>query len=111
MLVSSVSAVAGSALIGSYAIGAPAMDLATSVSGAAGAGLGYAAGSFLAGSLSNSTLVMLAPVAGAIAVPAVASGTLDQAVVILGVGAVVGAYVGKMVYDKYMGGAAPAPTA
>jgi hypothetical protein len=52
---------------------------------------------------------MLAPVAGAIAVPAIASGTLDQAVVILGVGAVAGAYAGSMLYSKYM--AAPAPTA
>lgn len=99
VLVESVSAVAGSALIGSYALGVPAMDLATSVSGAAGAGLGYAAGKFAQGSLdSTGTLFKIAPIVGAVLVPAVASQTFDSSVVILGLGAVAGAYVGMMVY-------------
>lgn len=98
-LVEGVAAIAGSAVIGSYALGVPIMDLATSISGAAGAGLGYTAGKFAQSSLGeDSVFAKVAPVAGAILVPAVASQTFDSSVVILGLGAVAGAYVGMMVY-------------
>jgi hypothetical protein len=75
-----VLGLAGASVVGMLMTGAPLMDVATSLDGALGATLGFAAGSYA----SDSQYV---PLIAAIAVPALIGGQLDAAVAGMGAAA------------------------
>jgi len=91
-------ALVGATVAGVVSTGAPAMDIMTSVSGAAGSAIGYVAGTYV-GTLATfqgtdgkpNTLGMAAPFIGAAAVPGLASGIWDADTIVLAVGAAAGA--------------------
>lgn len=115
LIIKFLGAWAASSAAGTYAIGgAEFMDFATSFTGGLGAAVGYTAGCYLASDplsdqkgavasvMQNTSknYKMIIPVAGAIAVPAIASGTLDTDVAILAAGAVAGGYIVSYYYTN-----------
>lgn len=108
-----------SSAAGAYGIGgADFMDFATSFTGGLGAAVGYTAGCYIANMPATSGAVakvmdaqktpmsgdgnykMILPIAGAVAVPALASGALDTDVAILAAGAFAGGYIVSYYYKK-----------
>jgi hypothetical protein len=97
-LIHGVAALAGAAGVGTFVTGVPPTMLATSVSGAAGAALGFVAGSYVGAQYSTSPGAAYYGLLGAGAVPALASGAFDTEVIALAAGA----YLGAMLYDMLM---------
>lgn len=103
-----VSSTAGTYIIG----GVDFMDFATSVTGGLGAAAGYTAGCYLASGPADKSAVtklkddmsmdykMLYPIAGAVAVPALASGRMDTDIAILAAGAWAGGYLVSYYYSQ-----------
>lgn len=95
-----VAAWAGATAAGAIMSGAPVMDVATAMSGAAGAALGHTAGRIVSMNMADSSYAMLLPIAGAIAVPGLAGGIWDAQVVVIGLGAVAGCMIYSQVMKK-----------
>jgi len=97
-----VGAAVGAAGLVSVMGNTPFMVVLQSTAGGLGAGLGYAAGSYLSSEpklqQSKMDLAQILPLAGAVGVPYLVSGQLDQTTLMLGVGA----YVGGMLASKLM---------
>jgi len=96
----------GGAFVGASAAGmfvtrAPIMDVMTSVSGGAGAAIGWAVGSYLQGNaMIPESLQPLMPMALAGLVPAVASGQYDMMIAVFAGGAWAGAQAISMAKPK-----------
>lgn len=99
ILICTAGGYAGAIAVGAILTGAPIMDLATSVSGAAGAAIGFAAGKVLESQM-PSDYAMAFPVAGAILVPGLAGGVWDVQLLAIAGGAVVGGRLTAMWQDK-----------
>lgn len=103
-LENAVGAAVGAAGLVSVMGDVPFMTVLQSTSGGLGAGLGYAAGTYLASEPklqnSKSALTEALPLIGAIGVPYLASGQLDQTTAMLGVGAYVGGMLIKQIIAK-----------
>lgn len=97
-LIHAAAALAGSAAVGTLVTGVPVSMLATSVSGAAGAALGFTAGAYIGVQEPSWPGSSYYSLAGALAVPALASGAFDTEVLALAAGA----YAGAMLYDMIM---------
>jgi len=113
LLVKFIGAVGVSSAAGTYVIGGvDFMDFATSFTGGLGAAVGYTAGCYLASGPADKSAVtklkddmsmdykMLYPIAGAVAVPALASGRMDSDIAILAAGAWAGGYLVNYYYSK-----------
>lgn len=82
----------GASVAGMFVSGAPLMDVMTSVSGGAGAAIGWTVGSYLQGNaMIPESLQPLMPMALAGLVPAVASGQYDMMIAVFAGGAWAGA--------------------
>lgn len=87
-------ALVGASAAGMFVSGAPFIDVMTSVSGGAGAAIGYAVGTYLEGNtMIPESLRPMMPLALAGLVPAVASGQYDMMIAVFAGGAWAGAYV------------------
>ncbi len=103
-LIHAAVALAGSAAVGTLVTGVPVAMLATSVSGAAGAALGFTAGAYLGVQESTWPGAQYYSLVGALAVPALASGAFDTEVIALAAGA----YGAAMLYDMIVAKKSPA---
>lgn len=92
--------IAGSAVV-AYMYGAPFTDVALSLSGGAGAALGYTLGNYLAPQISSKPSIQMAvAVAGAAAVPGVIGGAFDAELLVLAAGAAAGCYLAQWAITK-----------
>lgn len=97
-LIHAAAALGGAALVGTLVTGVPVSLLATSVSGAAGAAIGFTAGAYAGNAEPAWPGAAYYALLGAVAVPALAAGALDVEVIALAAGA----YGGAMAYDMLM---------
>lgn len=104
LLYEGLGAWAGATALGSYASGAPFLDVATSVSGAAGGALGYLLGSYIFTKNPMSVddkipdkLARFLPLLGAFLIPGLASGEWDKNTLLIGVGAFAGGMIGSSI--------------
>ncbi len=102
-LIHAAAALGGAAVVGTFVTGVPVSMLATSVSGAAGAALGFTAGAYIGSEYPAWPGSAYYSLLGAAAVPALASGAFDTEVIALAAGA----YGAAMLYDMLMAKKAP----
>lgn len=99
--ISIAAADVGAAGVISFLQGQSFTDVALSLNGGLGAGLGYTVGMIVAPKISQSAAVNIAvPFAGAAAVPGLVGGQWDADVLLLAAGAVAGTYLVQMIYQK-----------
>lgn len=99
LLISVGAGYVGAIAVGALITGAPIMDIATSVSGAAGAAGGFAVGKFLQ-QKKPSDYAVAYPIAGAILVPGLAGGVWDVSLIAISGGAVATGMVASKVLVK-----------